>query len=387
MIIALILGVIAGVVLKFVPEGPKGVILDGIAAPIMSTVIDMLMAVMGPVLFLFMIVSISSLRDMENCSKIGKAIIRRCVITTVWITLLTIVVASFFFPVIGGGDSKFGIADIVSGLLNILPKNLISPFTECNIPQIILLGIVFGAALLMMGDSGKPVKDALAKVKEWVMSVLMIMMRILLLVPFISAMMIVAKGNTKVFVQGWKYIAAAYMVYLVSLLIEFIAISVRCKKSIGDLAKTLKDIVVMAFVTAMPSATIAQRNQVSEKDLHIGRSFADLWIDLSAHLLSPARTISLVLSAFFIADVSGNTIDVALMIILIITAIALSLASSGTVAGATVMLESLKLPTEMVGLFSAFEIFTGNAGAAYDAAYSMLEELDVARETGNIKEI
>lgn len=37
-----------------------------------------------------------------------------------------------------------------------------------------------------------------------------------------------------------------------------------------------------------------------------------------------------------------------------------------------------------MGIFSAFEVFTRNAAAAYDAAYSMLEQLDAARETGKI---
>jgi Na+/H+-dicarboxylate symporter len=91
-----------------------------------------------------------------------------------------------------------------------------------------------------------------------------------------------------------------------------------------------------------------------------------------------------VLSVFFIADMTGMTIGIAMMIIMLITVVQLSLASSGTVASATIILETLKLSTDMVGLFSAFEIFTRNAAAAYDITYSMLEQMDAARETGNL---
>ena len=78
------------------------------------------------------------------------------------------------------------------------------------------------------------------------------------------------------------------------------------------------------------------------------------------------------------------TVDAAILIIMLITVVQMSLAATGTTAGVTVTLETLKMSTDMVGLFSAFEMFTRNAGAAYDLTFIMLEQLDAARETGNI---
>ena len=385
MVKAMLLGIVAGVFVRALPEGLRSTFLDGIVGPVMSTMVSLLMGIMGPAFFIFIIISISSLGSMEALSRSGKVILKRFILVSVWISLLTIAVALLFFPVFGKGDTGISVSEIESGLLSMLPKDFVSPFTEGNIPQIILLGIIFGIGLLMIGDSGEQVRNALGKVKEWIMGVMMMVLKILPLIPFISTMMIVANGNLKVFIQGWKYIAAAYVCYLLSLLLEFIAVSVRCRVRISALGKMLKNLAMTAFVTAMVPAALVYCYTVSENDMGIDHNFADLWISLSLNLLSPARTVSLVLSAFFIADVSGNTIGVALMIIMIITAVQLSLCSSGTVAGATVMLETLKMPTDMVGLFSAFEIFTRNAAAAYDISYSMLEELDAARESGNIK--
>ncbi|MBR3235083.1 MAG: hypothetical protein IKG11_05655 [Atopobiaceae bacterium] len=115
-------------------------------------------------------------------------------------------------------------------------------------------------------------------------------------------------------------------------------------------------------------------------------SFSDLWLSLSYNLLGPSRTISLVLSVFFIADVAGITVDIALMLVMLVMVIELSLASTGTVSSTTIILETLKMPTDMVGFFGAFDAFTRNAGAAYDITYSMLEQLDVARETGRMRD-
>ena len=384
MVKAMLLGAAAGFLIRLLPEETRSLLLDGIAAPIMGTVINLLMGIMGPVFFLFIIVSVSSFGSVEELGRIGKVIIKRFVIITVWIALLATATALVFFPVFGKGNTVIDLPEIEQVLLGTLPKDFLSPFAECNIPQVILLAAVFGTALLMMGDAGKTIRDALIKIKEWVMGVMVLMMKILPLIPFISTMRITASSNAGIFLQGWKYIAAAYICFLVSILIEFIAVSARCRVRIVDLWKTIRQIVTMAFVTATPAATMQMSYEVSEKNMGIDPSFSDLWIPLSNNLLSPSRTVSLVLSVFFIADLTGVPADAAFLIIMLITAVQLSLASAGTIGGTTVILETLKMSSEQVGIFSAFEVFTRNAGAAYDIAYSMLDQLDAARETGMI---
>ena len=384
MVKAMLLGIVAGVILRFLPEETSKVILDQVAAPVMSTIISLLMGIMGPVFFLFIIVSVSSIGSMEEFTKVGKVILRRFVLVSVWVALLTSAVALFFFPVFSKEAANIDLPAVESALLGIVPTDFITPFTEGNIPQVILLGLIFGIGLLMIGDSGKPIREALLKIKQWVMGVMVMMIKILPIIPFISTMMIIENGKTSLFIQGWKYIAATYICYLLSMLAVFITVSIRCRISVTELFRMLKQIALTAFVTAIPPATMQLSYEVSEKDMGIDKSFTDLWLSLSYNLLSPARTISLVLSVFFIADMTGMTVDVATMIIMLIMVVQLSLASSGTVAGTTTTLETLKMSTDMVGLFSAFEIFTRNAGAAVDIVYSMLEQLDAARETGKL---
>ena len=376
MVKAMLLGVVAGILCRLLSAETKSLLLEGIAAPIMSALVSLLMGIMGPVFFLFIILSVSSLGSLEELEKVGKVIVKRFVFISLSVAILTTAVALLFFPVFGKSETSKDITAILSALLGTLPSDFITPFVKGQIPQIILLGIVFGIALVMLGDNGSTIREALLKIKEWVMGV---MMKILPLLPFISTMMIVANGKAAVFIQGWKYIAATYICYLLTLLILFTVVSVRSKRSIKDLGKMLKEIAVMAFVTATPAATMQLSYEVSEKEMNIDKSFSDLWLSLSYNLLSPARTISVVLSVFFIADMTGMTVDIAVILIMIIMAVQLSLASSGTVASVTVTLETLKMPSDMVGLFSAFEVFTRNAGAAYDITYSMLEQYDAAR--------
>ena len=385
MVKAMLLGIVAGIVCRFIPQELSGMILNDIASPIMATVINLLMGIMGPVFFLFIIVAVSSLGSMEELSKTGRVIIKRFVLVTLWVAVLTIAVAFLFFPVWGEGVG-IDLPAVEAALLDIIPKDFVSPFAEAQIPQIVLLGIAFGVALLMMGDSGKPLRDALALVKDWAMGVLVLMMKVMPAVPFISTMIIVANGDISVFLQGWKYIAAAYVCFVLTIVVELVFVSVRCKTGIAKLCGMLKRLALTAFITAIPQTTMQTSYEISDRDMGIDASFTNLWLSLSYNLLSPARTIALVLSVFFIADLTGMTIDVAMLIVLLIMVVELSLASTGTTASSTVILKTLKLSPDMVGLFSAFDIFTRNVGSAYDVVYSMLEQLDAARETDNLVE-
>lgn len=159
MIKAMLLGILAGLICRFLPEKVSGIILDQIAAPVLSTVVNLLMGFMGPVFFLFIIVAISSLGSMEELTRTGKVILRRFILVSLWVALLTIAVALVFFPVFGKRAESADLPAAGQALLGILPTDFITPFAQGQIPQVILLGIVFGTGLLMMGESGKQAED------------------------------------------------------------------------------------------------------------------------------------------------------------------------------------------------------------------------------------
>ena len=384
MIKAMLLGAALGLVLRFMPDEVSSIVIDDIASPLMVTVGSVLMGLMGPVFFLFTIVSVTSLGSTEELAGIGKVMISKFVILTFIIAVITTAIGLVFFPVFGTGNTNVDLGNLVALILSILPNDLITPFVKGDMPQIILIALVLGTALLMMGDSAKTMRNALSKLKDWAMEIMMIMMKVIPLLPFISTMKLVATGHASAFISGWKYIAATYICYLLFLVIEFIIVSVRCRTGIRKLGKMLRKVVTITFVTAAAQASMQQCYEVSEQDMGIDKSFSDMWIPLSSNLFAPSATISLVLSVLFVAEMTNRTADPVLILVMIIMAVQLSLASTGTTAGVTIMLETLAMSTELVGLFSAFEIFTRNAAAAFEVTVSMLEQYDAARVAGKI---
>ena len=382
MVKSMMAGAAAGVFCRAMPEGFRAAFLDELAVPVMTAVIELLKGIMGPVFFLFIIVSLASLGTIEEISKIGKIIFKRFVVIAVRTTLLTTAVALLFFPVLGGSDTSIDLSVIERILLIFCPADIITPFAECRIPQIIVLALVLSTALFMMGDHSKALTDALARIKDWGMELVFLLVKLIPLIPFISTMRIIATGHADVFINGWKYIAATYICYFLSIVIELIMVTAKCRVSISFIWSIIKQIIAMEFAAATVPATMGKLRGEMERQMGIEDSFSDLWHALSKNLLKPSTTISLVLASFFISDITGSSLDVTSLLTMIVSVILLSMASMGTITGTTIILETFNISTHMVGIFSTLEIFTGNAGAVFDTMYRMLEQLNTAYAAG-----
>ena len=72
------------------------------------------------------------------------------------------------------------------------------------------------------------------------------------------------------------------------------------------------------------------------------------------------------------------------LLVLIITTLELSIASPGIPAACTVVLRSLGLPIDYVGLITTYRLLTDNYGAACSISYSVLEEFELSHKLGEI---
>lgn len=64
----------------------------------------------------------------------------------------------------------------LSMLMGVMAPVILSPLLEGNIPQLVVLGLALGAALLMLEDKVDGLKDILSQVSKWSMSLMGIVM-------------------------------------------------------------------------------------------------------------------------------------------------------------------------------------------------------------------
>ena len=381
----MILGIVLGLICQHMPDPAASFIIDGLASPLMSIMLNVLSGIMGPVIFISMTTAIIALDSINDLTNLGFKIMRRFVGIILFITGISIAVSAAFFRSFGTGSVSFVPQQLIQMVLDIIPTNLFRPFLDNNTPQLVILGVLLGSALLILGDSVSELNEILLQINEWIMSAMKIVLMAVPVIPFLSVFMTVAKGAGGEILKGWKFIAASYIVFAVCIAVKAAKVSVRTGISIQELWRRIKPVVTMSFKTGSTAAPIRKAYEISEKDFNIKPEFTSFWIPMSSAMFSPKTTIYVVTATFMVAEMTGVAISTSFLFVLILVTLELSIASPGSASAWTIMFETLAMPTGYVGLFTVYKTLTDNYGAACTEAYSMLEEVEAAYKLGGIK--
>ena len=122
--------------------------------------------IMGPIIFFSMVNSITTLETIERLTDLGFKIVLRFLKITLFIIAVSIGVSLLFYSGFGNGSLTIDPGKIVMMLLDLIPRNAFTPFTENNTPQLVILGFVMDAALLLLGDNASQLKITLLSVQD-----------------------------------------------------------------------------------------------------------------------------------------------------------------------------------------------------------------------------
>ena len=384
MVIAALGGLILGLVCQQLPEDINHFIVDEISTPILNISLSVMAGIMGPVIFFTIVKAVSNLDNIEDLTGLGSKVLKRFLFVTLCISVISSLFGIIFFPLFGNGSTGFSLGVILEFLYDIVPISLVAPFVENNVPQLAVLGIGMGAVLLKLGDRVGVMCEIVDQLAEWLIGFMNSVLVIMPVVPFLSIMNIVAKGEVSTFIRGWKFILACYIAMAACYSIKIIKVCLKCKINYKVLWRKTKPVIMKAFSTGSSPSAFKMCFEVSEKDLGINPIFSNFWIPLSNGMLDPTCTMFFALAPYFVAELTGTSISISFILIVIILSIELSMASPGLIAGYAIIFPALGMSAEYVGLFSAFSIVTRNFSAGCCTAYRMFEQIEAACKTGNI---
>lgn len=78
--------------------------------------------------------------------------IGRFLIVSVAVGVVGTAFCGLFFRISATGETAFAFSDLYKMILDIVPGNLLTPFTEGNSLQIIFIAIIVGLAMLILGN-------------------------------------------------------------------------------------------------------------------------------------------------------------------------------------------------------------------------------------------
>ncbi len=99
---------------------------------------------------------------------------------------------------------------------------------------------------------------------------------------------------------------------------------------------------------------------------------------MSYAMLNPTTAVTCVASAFCAAKMSGVSVSVPFLVVLLLLSVQVSIASPGLTSSLVIIFGQLGLSPDYVGIFTTCKIVTRKIAALFSAYSALLEELNVA---------
>ena len=154
-LIGVVSGTAAGFLIKALMPALSADIADRIITPLTNAFVGLLCVMATLMCFAAIALGIVRLGDISTFSTVGKKMIRSFLSVAFFLTLM---ITAFMVPGIHFGHSaemSLDFFDFFDILISFIPNNILSPILEFNSVHIIIIGIMFGVAMLHMGQKAE----------------------------------------------------------------------------------------------------------------------------------------------------------------------------------------------------------------------------------------
>lgn len=215
-------------------------------------------------------------------------------------------------------------------LLNIIPTNPIESLAKMELIPVVLFTLLFGSAITVIGDTGKPLINffesvfaATMKLTDWVL---------MLAVPglFSLTYVAVAKAGPQVF----QLLAPYALVLLIGLLIQLfflfpLVLKLGANVSFLNLYRAISEAVMVAFGTASSSATLPVTIACCERRAGISNRIASFVLPTGASINKTGTALFEVTAVLFLAQAYGLTLTPVEYILVAVFSIFASIGAPG----------------------------------------------------------
>ena len=163
-LVAITLGVILGVV---APDTAKAM------RPLGDTFVNLVKMVIAPVVFLTIVLGIATMHDLKKVGRVGGKALLYFEIVTTFALVVGLIVVNVLKPGQGLAVAALGKADISSYVTqgkamsfvdfatHVIPSSIVDAFAKGDMLQVVFVAVMFGAALAMLGETGRPLTQVL----------------------------------------------------------------------------------------------------------------------------------------------------------------------------------------------------------------------------------
>ena len=351
-VLAIVLGVLLG---HFEPQyGAQ-------FKPLGDAFIKLVKMVIAPVIFLTIVTGIAGMTHLRTVGRVfGKAMAYFLFFSTLAL-IVGMVVANVLQP---GAGMHIRVADLdhkavdafvakshdlslVGFAMDIIPKTLVSPFVGDNILQVLFVAVLFGVALAMAGDAGRPALQFFEALTKPMFKLVNIVMKAAPIGAFGAMAFTIGKFGLGSLVNLAELVATFYLTSLVFVLVILGAVARMCGFSIIKLIRYLKAELLLVLGTSSSESALPSLMEKMEK-AGCSKSVVGLVVPTGYSFNLDGTNIYMTLAALFIAQATDIDLSLGQQLALLLVAMLSSKGAAGvTGAGFITLAATLAVVPEV----------------------------------------
>ena len=332
-IVAIVAGMLVG---HYYPDLGAGL------KPLGDAFIRLVKMIIAPVIFLTVATGIAGMSDLKKVGRVaGKAMIYFLTFSTLALAVGMLVAnvvqpgagmhidpASLDADAVASYASKAHESTITGFLMNIIPQTIVGAFAEGDILQVLFFSVLFGIALGMVGEKGKPVVDFLQALTTPIFRLVAILMKAAPIGAFGAMAFTIGKYGIGS-VANLAFLIATF--YLTAFLFVFVVLGAVARYngfSIVALIRYIKEELLLVLGTSSSEAALPGLMQKMEQ-AGCKRSVVGLVIPTGYSFNLDGTNIYMTLAALFIAQAVDIPLSFGDQILLLLVAMLSSKGAAG----------------------------------------------------------
>lgn len=400
---AIALGGLTGFLLRqFAPVPVTKGLCTYLLEPVKTMFMNALNIVIGPVIFFSLTTCISQFKNLAELGKVAAKIMTYYMSTTIIAIILGIVITSAVKP----GDVGFAksqetvVADnseykdydedisLIDTIVNIVPNNVLSPFSKSDTLQIMFLAILIGLVLGMIGEYSVTLKGIFEACNSLFLTITTLIAKLVPLAVFSSvALLIINSGMSSI-----KNVLAGAMtttcIMLLMICMYGVIIFVVGKINPIRFFNNIKESMVTSLSLCSSSASMPTNLDTCTRKLGIMPAISSFTIPLGATINMDGTSISLASCVLFLARAYGVDIPLSELFPLAVTIMLLSFSAPGVPGNLLIcmgiVLAQADIPMEAIGIIIAINPILDMVATVNNITGDIAGTLLVAKSEGKV---
>jgi aerobic C4-dicarboxylate transport protein len=310
--------------------------------------IKLIKMVITPIIFCTVVSGISHMQDAKKVGRVGvKALVYFEVVST-FALAIGLIIGNIAQPGAGfrGTPDEAAVAkyanpaahqSTVEFLLNIIPDSVVGAFAKGDVLQVLLFAILFGFALMVMGDRGAAVRSFIDDIAHAIFGVIAIVMKVAPIGAFGAMAYTIGKYGPTVLGNLVSLIAVFYLTSALFVIVVLGTIARLAGVNIFKFLYYIKDELLVVLGTSSSESALPQLMEKLER-LGCSRSVVGLVVPTGYSFNLDGTNIYMTLATLFIAQALGVDLTFGQQLTILVVAMLTSKGASGVTGAGFVTL-------------------------------------------------